>query len=64
MIKPRFSNPGSNFNLISFSHVYREQNATADSLTKHALDLAAGTLVTQEFKDEILVPSVRISFYD
>lgn len=44
--------------------IHREQNAKADSLSKQALNLADGTLVTQELKDEILGPSVQISLYD
>lgn len=41
---------------ISLTHIFREFNLQADSLSKDALLMHEGILSEQEFKDEVLLP--------
>lgn len=43
------------FDFISFTHIYREFNTKADSLSKDALSLQEGSLLLQEFKGHDLL---------
>jgi hypothetical protein len=40
------------FNLISFSHVYRELNTIVDSLSKVGLNLLGGMLYLEDFVED------------
>lgn len=51
------------FEFISFSHVYREFNTKADSLSKEALSLPEDSLLTQEFRGADLLSENMISVF-
>ena len=53
-IVPRVLEVKLQFEFISFSHIYREFNSKADTLSKDALSLQEGTLLAQEFRADLL----------
>ena len=53
--KQRLTNVGSNFQYLSFCHIYKELNTHAYLLSKKTIGLENGTLYFEEFLDSTLV---------
>ena len=53
----------SSFLTINFSHIYREHNSSADTLSKEALSLDMGPLSYLEFIDGEKIGSTTIQLF-
>ena len=53
----------SSFTLVDFSHVYREHNKRADSLSKEGLSMASGHLLLTESCDDEFIGEVSLQLF-
>ena len=53
----------SHFSTISFTHIYREYNSSADSLSKEALTLDMGVLKCKEYYDGEMIGCTTIQLF-